>query len=128
MGIGLHRRMISWRKLVPPDGLIAAKRAAESLENRFRDIQENRRVNLDPGLLGLHHVVLATHKGYAHRIYLGQGVHADLTLMFQGGRFRPLPWTYPDYAGGPVLEWLHRVRSVYLWQRRSLPGVSQNDP
>jgi hypothetical protein len=122
MGPDLRRRMISWRGLVAPDGLIRAKHLAEGLEDRFRDESGNRQVNLDPGLLGLHNFVLSTHKGYTHRIYLGQGVYADLTLVFEKGGFRPLPWTYPDYASGPVLEFLNLVRSTYLWQRRNLEG------
>lgn len=120
MGHGLIRRMLSFREPVHPGRLVEFKLRAQALEDLFRDERGNRRINMDPGLLGLHHLVLATHKPHAHRIYLDQGVYAELTLIFREGRFRPLLWTYPDYASEPLLGWLHKVRTLYLWQRRHM--------
>ncbi|OPX20432.1 MAG: hypothetical protein BZ151_03750 [Desulfobacca sp. 4484_104] len=64
--------------------------------------------------------MLATGKNYVHRLYLDQGIYGDLTLVYQQGRFQPLPWTYPDYANPPLLDLLHLVRKKYLWQLRTL--------
>lgn len=117
MGPDLLRRMVSFREPADPGSLVEFKLRAQLLEDLFRDQSGNRAINLDPGLLGLHHLVLATRKPAAHRIYLGRGVYAELTLIYRQGSFRPLPWTYPDYASEPLLGWMNRVRGIYLWQR-----------
>jgi hypothetical protein len=123
MGPDIYRRLISFRGLVPADALILSKLRAQALEDQFRDSRGNRRCNLDPGFLGLHNFILATHKGYTHRIYLGRGIYADLTLIYRGGTFCPLEWTYPDYASAPMIDLLNTVRSVFRWQRgRSMKG------
>ena len=72
-----------------------------------------RSVNIDPGYLLYERFVLATGKNYSHRIYVGQGIYADLTLIFQKGAYRPLPWTYPDYADAPMADFLMEVRHKY---------------
>lgn len=118
MGSALHRRMISFRDLVAADSLVEVKLKAQALEAGFAGSGGRRRVNLDPGILGLDNFVLATHKGYAHRIYLGRGVFADLALIYRKGGFRPLEWTYPDYASAAMLNLLDQIRSVLVWQRR----------
>jgi len=75
-----------------------------SVKLRTNEVEEGlsaggkRRVNIDPGYLSLEHVVLATTKGYAHRIYLKDGIYADLTLVYEAGTYKPLRWTYPDYG------------------------------
>jgi hypothetical protein len=122
MGADLRRRMLAFGDPFPPDHLVRAKLAAQVLEDRLRDSKGRRTVNLDPGILGLNNLVLATHKGYTHRIYLNQGVFADLALLFSQGRFRPLPWTYPDYASPGLLGFFARVREALLWQRRRCDG------
>ena len=76
-------------------------------------MQGRRRVNLDPGYLLLERFVLASGKNFTHRIYIGQGIYADLTLMFQKGAFRTLPWTYPDYAARDMQSFLTQVRRKY---------------
>ncbi len=38
----------------------------------------------------LERFVLATGKNYTHRIYIGKGIYADLTLIFQNGSFSGL--------------------------------------
>jgi hypothetical protein len=72
-----------------------------------------RRVNIDPGYIALEHVVLGTTKGFAHRVYLGQGIFGDLTLMYANSTYRPLEWTYPDYAGGDIIAMFKRWRETY---------------
>ena len=68
---------------------------------------------VNPGYLLSERFVLATGKNFTHRIYIGQGIYADLTLIYQRGAFEKLPWTYPDYADEPVLAFLEKVRIKY---------------
>ena len=48
--------------------------------------------------------------------YLRDGIYADLTLVFQKGGYRPLPWTYPDYRQGELLELLGGSRRKLFYQ------------
>jgi len=96
----------------PQEDLVEVKHRAYEVEKAFS--REGRRtVNLDPGYLLLSRVVLSTFKDFAHRIYLGRGVFAEVTLIFQKGSFRPLPWTYPDYAAPETLNLFNRLREEY---------------
>ncbi|MBP1750969.1 MAG: putative GTP-binding protein, partial [Deltaproteobacteria bacterium] len=74
------------------------------------------------GYIALEHVILATTKGYAHRLYIGKGIHADLTLMFNNGSFRALEWTYPDYAEPETIalfnKWRESVKQALKEFRR----------
>ncbi|MBN2465043.1 DUF4416 family protein [candidate division WOR-3 bacterium] len=114
MGPGLIRQWVSFHGLVEPDQLSDFKSTTRSLEKRFLGPNGKRRVNLDPGLLTLYNLVLASTKGYAHRIYLRDGIHAELTLLFHSGKFEPLPWTYPDYQTPVCQEFLMRCRKELL--------------
>ena len=59
-------------------------------------------------------LVLATGKNFAHRIYIGKCIYADLTLIYQKNGYQPLPWTYPDYAHGSIRHFLTLVRNKYM--------------
>jgi len=37
-----------------------------------------------------------------------------LTLIYQEGGFKKLPWTYPDYADESMLSYLKNVRDKYI--------------
>ena len=109
MGGPLHRRLLAYKQLVAQDGLAAIKCTTNRME--ARDTMEGRRrVNIDPGLLLPERFVLATGKNFSHRIYIGQGIYADLTLIYTGGAYQTLPWTYPDYADERLQAFLIRAR------------------
>lgn len=111
-GSNLKRLFVGFADLVPQDILVQAKLFAMELEQRFSH-NGNRRINIDPGILTLERLVLATAKNFTHRIYLGQGIFADLTLLFQKGGFRPLPWTFPDYKEDAALAMWNTWRDHY---------------
>ncbi len=120
LGEPIYRRVFSFEGLVPPQELIEIKIKTNELEDEFRDREGKRIFNLDPGILSLERFVLATGKEYTHRIYLGKGVWADLTLIFQKGQWRSLPWTYPDYAGDELKGILYLIRESYKQKLRKL--------
>jgi hypothetical protein len=113
MGWPLHRRFLSFEKLISPEMLVEVKLKTNDLETAFRK-GEKRRINIDPGYISLERLVLATGKNYIHRIYLGKGIYADLTLVFKRGGFVPLEWTYPDYADPKMIDDFNAIRSRYL--------------
>ncbi|HMK48742.1 MAG TPA: DUF4416 family protein [Thermodesulfovibrionales bacterium] len=58
-----------------------------------------RRINLDPGYITLAKVVLASTKNYSHRIYMGKGIYAEVTLIYRTSEqtYTPHLFTYTDY-------------------------------
>jgi hypothetical protein len=108
-GPGLLRRWVGIGGLVAQDRLADLKLAAGKLERKLA-AAGRRTVNIDPGLLTPHSLVLATTKANAHRIYLRDGIYAELTLRYHAGRFEPLVWTYPDYRSAACLDFLARCR------------------
>ncbi len=112
MGRDLLRTFILFESPVERDSLSEIKATTNAIEGSFAP-DGNRTVNIDPGYIALEHVILATTKGYAHRIYLREGIYADLTLMYRDGTYRPLEWTYPDYAEEQTISLFNRWREYY---------------
>ena len=113
MGSALVKRLVVFREPISPDALPALKLASNALESSWADDGGRRRVNLDPGYLTPLSLVLASTKPAAHRIYLRDGIYAEVTLTFEHGAFRPLPWTYPDYRTDGVRAILKEIRDRY---------------
>ncbi len=124
MGWPLHRRFISFEHLIAPEDLVEVKLETNGLENRYLQ-RGSRLVNIDPGYIGLERLVLATGKNYVHRIYLGKGIYADLTLVFKKGSYRPLEWTYRDYADPKLIEMFNEIRQRYAEQLRELKKLKK---
>jgi len=116
LGNNLLRCFVSFETLVNPGELSNFKHVSNNLESEFLNSTGGRAVNIDPGLITLENLILATTKNFTHRIYLGQGIYGDLTLIFQKGHFHPLPWTYPDYSDPEALAFFHFLRAAYREQ------------
>ncbi|MBC2742469.1 MAG: DUF4416 family protein [Desulfosarcina sp.] len=119
MGAPLSRRLVVFKSLIEQTQLAAIKRMTNELEQKYQR-QGQRRVNIDPGYLLPERFVLATGKNFSHRIYIGEGIYADLTLIYQKGAFRTLPWTYPDYADRRLIDFLTLVRNKYMLELKQL--------
>jgi hypothetical protein len=113
MGAPLSRRLIVFKTLVEQTELAGIKQMTNAVEQTYLR-QGQRRANIDPGYLLPERFVLATGKNFTHRIYIGKGIYADLTLIYQKGAFRTLPWTYPDYADRCLIDFLTLVRKKYM--------------
>ncbi|MDR1895071.1 MAG: DUF4416 family protein [Spirochaetales bacterium] len=119
MGEKLTRFYLSFEALQNPETLAGLKHQSNRLEDRWR-LPSGRRVNIDPGLLSLGRVILASTKPADQRIPLGAGVYGEVTLIYRGGAFQALPWTYPDFRAPETLAALAAVRGIYKGQRRAL--------
>ncbi len=122
MGTELARRFVAFRDLIARERLPSIKLQTNVLEKRFSRAGGGRRVNIDPGYLTAENLILATGKNYSHRVYVDDGIYADLTLIFQDGSYQPLPWTYPDYRSGEIVALMNAVRNKYLLQLREMGG------
>ena len=117
MGEDLQRQFVSFEKLIQPDEIVYLKTLTNQLETRItRDLglpEDHRRVNLDPGYITLSKLVLATTKDFSHRVYLRDGIYAEVTLRYTGGKWTPCPWTFPDFADERYHAFLDRVRQRF---------------
>ncbi|MFP4212837.1 MAG: DUF4416 family protein [Desulfohalobiaceae bacterium] len=122
LGVPILRRILAFEPLMPRQGLVRIKLLCHNLELSWARSDANRLFNLDPGYLTLEQLVLATGKNFTHRIYLDQGVYADLTLVYSKGGWQTLPWTYPDYGGRLLQEILNQLRQRYKQKLRHRSG------
>ncbi len=116
-GADLVRRIWTFEPLVDPGALAAIKLRTNELEGRWA-ANGQRGVNLDSGYVSMAKLVLATTKNHGHRIYLCDGIYAEVTLQYRDGVFRPWPWTYPDYATPAYCALFEGIRRQYAAQLR----------
>lgn len=117
MGKNLLKAFVAFSRLYDPVMLSFIKLETNQIEYELGVVSENRlfrRVNLDIGYLDASKIVLATTKNYSHRIYLRDGIYAEVTMIFKDGKYRPLEWTYPDFGVGRYDDFFLECRKKYL--------------
>jgi Domain of unknown function (DUF4416) len=100
MGVDLKKQFLAFERLIDPAALAGIKRQTNEWEVEYAapgKHGEPRPLNLDPGYITAAKLILASTKDHAHRIYLQDGIYAELTLAYRSRRWQPLEWTYPDY-------------------------------
>jgi hypothetical protein len=117
MGPSLSRKWIAFASLKERAYLARAKHIAVWIEECLTR-GGRRTVNIDPGYVDNAQIVLSTTKNFAHRVYIGMGYYAEVTLVYVNGAFRPFEWTYPDYTSQTALEFFGTVRSSYYDEMR----------
>jgi hypothetical protein len=121
IGPKVLRQFVSFSHLIHPGDLAAIKHQTNEIEQRLATILAMpypRPVNLDPGVIEPSKLILASTKNFAHRIYIGMQMYAEVTLVFDKGQWRTLPYTFPDYYRPEYHEFLSRVRSRLVEQLR----------
>ena len=119
MGPGIQRQFISFERLVDAGTLAEMKLFTNKVEQAFtvkKPEREARRVNLDAGYLCMAKLVLASTKDNAHRIYLRDGIYAEMTLRFYRKTFQPWEWSYPDYRLPTYIAIFNQIRKIYRKQ------------
>ncbi|MCB9895748.1 MAG: DUF4416 family protein [Planctomycetes bacterium] len=115
MGAGLRRRFYSFDPLADPSLLAHWKVQTNQLEEQAASrFGEYRPINLDPGYLTGAKLVLASVKGLAHRVYVGQGISAEVTMSYKDGGWLKRDYTFPDFASGRYDEFFGKVRAKHL--------------
>ncbi len=122
--IGPHilRQFASIERLIDPGQLAQIKHQTNAMEQHLAAtlaMPFPRPVNLDPGIIEPSKLVLATTKNYAHRIYMGNRMYAEVTLIYDKGQWRPLPYTYPDYHRQEYFDFFSQVRLQLVQQLRA---------
>jgi len=122
-GENLMQKLFSFSTLIRQDELAEIKIITNDLENNNIDknIKKNithhdRKINLDPGYIILDKYILASTKNGPSRIYLNQGIYAEITLRFINKSFVPCEYTYPNYKTNEYINFLNSVRQRYKIQ------------
>lgn len=119
MGPDIQRQFISFEKLIDGGTLTEMKLFTNKVEQAFAIKSSKgvaRRVNLDAGYICLAKLVLASTKDHAHRIYLRDGIYAEITLRFYRKTFQPWEWSYPDYRSPTYIAIFNQIREIYRKQ------------
>jgi len=123
MGCDLKKQFLAGSRLVDPTDLVAMKLQTNLWEDAYASMAnhvESRPLNLDPGYLTPAKLVLASTKDHSHRVYLGRGIYAEVTLYFKTGRWQHREWTYPDYRRDDFQAFFTLLRDDL--QRRAREG------
>ena len=118
MGQNLKRQFLSFRDLISPEKIAKIKIYTNRIEKMLSK-NDTRIVNIDPGYITGAKLILATTKDYSHRVYLGKGIFAEVTLYFKNNTFCPFEWTYPDYKTKNYIDTFNGVRKIYMEQIKS---------
>ncbi len=116
MGANIYRRFLSFEQPVARSSLASIKAICHKIEPNFADHVDDyhfRTVNIDPGIMTPHNLVMASHHEYGHSVYLTNGVFSELTLVWSQGRFVRLPWTNPDFFDDEAVDLFERVRACF---------------
>lgn len=119
MGQGkIEGKLISFKELIHPAELVNAKLITNNLEQRHT-LDGKRTINLDSGYVHHTQFVLASTKPQGNRIYIGKGIYAEVTLYFAEGAYKPLKYTYPNYANQEYISEITKIRKAFLKKRKS---------
>lgn len=118
-GDELKKQFIVFRKPVSVEKLYESKIWSNEMEISIRNPKNKKRsVNIDPGYLAPSKFVLFSSKDFSHRIYQGDGIFAEITMLFMHGKFHKMGWTYNDY-------WDEENRAFLREMRRQIVAISR---
>lgn len=122
MGAGITRRFYVFAQSRDPSELPGWKLWCNDEEIRLaavlRDATDGkgvrRPVNIDPGYINGSKLVLASVKDHSHKIYLRDGIYADMVLNFTRGAWQPHEKTFPDFRAPRYHTFLIQAREWHL--------------
>ena len=115
MGSDLKKQFLVFDQLIDPGALPQIKIATNAMETEYAEQHshpESRPLNLDPGYFTLAKLVLASTKDHSHRLYVGEGIYAEITLSYRRRGWQKSDWTYPDYQRDDFQEFFTRCRQT----------------
>lgn len=122
-GAEMVRQFMAFENLIHPGRLADIKHATNEMEKELAETLETsypRPVNLDPGYVEPSKLVLASTKNFAHRIYIGEQMYAEVTLTYNHGVWESFPFTFPDFKSGRYDAFFSEVRLRVVDQHRAL--------
>jgi hypothetical protein len=116
-GKDLKKQIIVFKKLIDRDELAEIKHYTNTIEDEFSK-EGKRKINLDPGYMTEHNVILASAKELPHKVSIGKGMFGDVVLEYRKGDYEDSRHTFPDYRTPLVKEFLKTIRKKYLQERK----------
>ena len=113
MGGGLKRQFVFFQKLIHPGSISEIKLKTVELEKQYLNKSNGRRINLDPGYLDSARVILVSAKDFSHRVYIGNNIYGEATLIYSGNDYKTLPYTYPDFKTKECFDLFKKARELY---------------
>ena len=123
MGKPIYRVFFGFDRLIDMESIVEIKLQGNFIEKRHFSENGKRMVNIDPGYLTLAKVVLATTKNFQHRLYLGNGIYAEVTLRWRKGTFSDWEWTYRDYRRDESIRFFNELRDIYRKKIHTIDNV-----
>lgn len=117
MGAHLKRRFLTFLRRADAAELASWKLFSNELEGKLAARFAGgppRPVNVDPGYVTGAKLVLASTKDFAHRIYLRDGIFAEITLRFRDGAWQAHEFTFPDFRAETYHSFLKQARDKHL--------------
>jgi len=97
-GENLKKQFIVFKEPQSVEKLYESKIWSNEVELTIKEPENDiRYVNIDPGYLTPAKFVLYSSKNFSHRLYQGDGIFAEITMLFMHGKFNKMDWTYNDY-------------------------------
>lgn len=113
MGTDLKKQFLAFETLFGSGEIAQTKHVSNELESAYAAAcshPEERPVNIDPGYITEAKLVLVTTKDRDHRIYLQNGIYAEVTLFYRSKQWQGSRWTYPDYQREDFQEFFTQCR------------------
>ncbi|GHV44453.1 hypothetical protein FACS1894204_01580 [Synergistales bacterium] len=107
----LLRRFICFGGMRGVGSLADWKKEAIAVEAKSRS---PRIVNIDPGYIDGARLVLASTKDHAHRVYLRDGIFAEVTMRYRNKKWASFDYTFPDFASGVYDQFLTAARRLWM--------------
>ncbi|MHC5082859.1 MAG: DUF4416 family protein [Planctomycetota bacterium] len=122
-GPDMVRQFMAFDELIDPGQLAAIKHQTNRMEQELAERMKTpypRPVNYDPGFIEPSKLVLASTKNFAHRIYIGDQMYAEVTMTYNKGKWESFPFTFPDFKSGRYDAFLSKVRDDVVVRQRQL--------
>ncbi len=119
MGEKLLREWILFDNPIKQESIADIKKSTVLLEKELA-IDGKRVINIDPGYVTLSRVILATTKDCSHRIYLGNEIYAEVSLIYVKNTWQAQHWTYRDYKTKTAIDFFNKCREYIMKRSRTL--------
>ena len=123
MGSALKKQFWAVKSLIDMGDLPKIKHLTNDWEDEYADKNKSehvaRPVNIDPGYLTEAKLVLATTKDRDHRLYLADGIFAEVTIYFHRNQWQTSRWTYPDFQTAEYHSFFSDCRNFLREQYRN---------
>jgi hypothetical protein len=125
MGPELNKTFLVFEPLADPGDVADWKFRSNAWEDEYAALRrhdELRPLNLDVGYITPAKLVLASTKDHAHRMYLGRGMYAEVTLFYKHRMWQHHDFTFPDYRRADYHAFFEEVRR-WLRQQSTKPAL-----